>query len=496
MKIKNITVKTKTINYPTVKHRTPRKIITMIYDYIVIGGGSGGIASARRAAAYGAKVLLIEEGKLGGTCVNRGCVPKKVMFNAGSIADAMRHASHYGFTHSNGVFPTFNWSNLKMTRDSYIERLNGIYSDNLKKSGVDILQARGELMGPGRVRVGENVLEGKYILIATGSHADWPDKIPGHDLGITSDGFFELESQPKNVAIIGAGYIAVELAGIFKALGSNVKLWCRGDGLLRSFDPMIQIGVERELLRDADGLNEGHVKILKETEVLELRSEVDGNMKSVVFISKDGEIKEFGGFDCIIWAIGRDGRDDFRACNDKECVIEVNERGFVQVDASQATELENVYALGDITGTHMLTPVAIAAGRALSDHLFGKNGNGKISYELIPSVVFSHPPIGSVGLTEPEARNRFGSESVKVYETSFTNMYFTPLPPQSKELTQYKLVCQGPEEKVVGLHIIGRGSDEILQGFAVAINMGATKSDFDKTIAIHPTAGEELVTMR
>lgn len=467
----------------------------MLYDYLVIGGGSGGIASARRAAQYGAKVLLIEEGKLGGTCVNRGCVPKKIMFNAGSIADAFKHAPYYGFDLSQSPVK-FSWSHLKRIRDSYIERLNGIYENNLKKAGIDIVQGLGELLSAGRVRVGEIVYESKKILIATGSHADWPDNVPGAEFGITSDGFFDLIEQPKNVAIIGAGYIAVELAGIFKALGSDVKLFCRGDSLLRSFDPMIQKAVERELLRSCQDPSEGEVEILKETEVSSLQLGFADNKSVTVNFIQTGENKSIERFDSVIWAIGRDGRDDFRACDDKDCVLQVDERGFLQVDASHCTEIENVYALGDITGRHMLTPVAIAAGRALSDRLFGGASDQKFSYELIPSVVFSHPPIGSVGLTESEARERFSPDSIKIYETSFINMYFTPLPTECKEQTQYKIVCQGPEERVVGLHIIGKGSDEILQGFAVAIKMGATKNDFDRTIAIHPTAAEELVTMR
>lgn len=464
----------------------------MIYDYLVIGGGSGGIASARRAAQYGAKVLLIEEGKLGGTCVNRGCVPKKVMFNAGNIADSLKHAPFYGFDLSQSSVK-FSWSHLKSVRDSYIERLNGIYESNLRKAGIDIVQGRGELLSAGKVRVGEIVYESKKVLIATGSHADWPENVPGAEFGITSDGFFDLTEQPKKVAIIGAGYIAVELAGIFKALGTDVKLFCRGDSLLRSFDPMIQKGVEKELLRSLNDPSEGEVEVLKETEVSSLQIVFE---KKWINFTQKGESKSLGGFDCVVWAIGRDGRDDFRACDGKNCIMQVDERGFLQVDSSHCTEIENVYALGDITGRHMLTPVAIAAGRALSDRLFGGAAHGKFSYELIPSVVFSHPPIGSVGLTEPEARERFGSESIKVYETSFVNMYFTPLPVEGKEQTQYKIICQGPEERLVGLHVIGKGSDEILQGFAVAIKMGATKKDFDQTIAIHPTAAEELVTMR
>ena len=465
----------------------------MLYDYLVIGGGSGGIASARRAAQYGAKVLLIEEGKLGGTCVNRGCVPKKIMFNAGNIADAFGHAPHYGFN-VDGV--KFSWSHLKKVRDSYIERLNGIYESNLGKAGVEIVQGRGELISTGRVRVGDVIYEAKKVLIATGSHADLPSNVPGAQLGLTSDGFFEMTEQPKKVAIIGAGYIAVELAGIFKALGTRVNLFCRGEALLRSFDPMIQKAVEKELLRPTESHALSLVEILKDTEIVEL-SEEDGK-KSVNFLQqgKDSKLKDF---DCVIWAIGRDGRDDFRACQEdasENCVIKVDERGFVQVDATHCTELENVYALGDITGRHMLTPVAIAAGRAVSDWLFGGAKDFKFSYELIPSVVFSHPPIGSVGLTEPEARDRFTPDSLKIYETSFINMYFTPLPLEVKEQTHYKLICQGPEERIVGLHIIGRGSDEILQGFAVAVKMGARKEDFDSTIAIHPTASEELVTMR
>lgn len=465
----------------------------MLYDYLVIGGGSGGMASARRAASYGAKVLLVEEGRLGGTCVNRGCVPKKVMFNAGSIADAMRHAAHYGFAHE-GPLPTFSWDKLKKLRDAYIARLNGIYAANLQKAGIEVIHGRGELLAAGRVQVADTVYEARHVLIATGSHADWPPNVPGCRLGITSDGFFELQEQPRNVAIVGAGYIAVELAGIFKALGSNVRLWCRGESLLRAFDPMVQQAVERELLRAGDSPDEGRVEIVKNTEIVELLG--DGGLKTVVYRQHD-KTHHSGGHDCVVWAVGRDGRDDFIPQSDAEgSVIRVDERGFVQVDVMQKTGMESVYALGDITGRHMLTPVAIAAGRALADSLFGPSGSpGHISYELIPSVIFSHPPAGAVGLTEPEARARF-SDDIRVYEASFVNMYFALLPQPAKELTQYKLICTGREERVVGLHIVGRGSDEILQGFAVAIKMGATKADFDRTIAIHPTAAEELVTMR
>lgn len=458
----------------------------MIYDYLVIGGGSGGIASARRAASYGAKVLLVEEGSLGGTCVNRGCVPKKVMWNAGSIAEAMHHSKYYGFESSSKF--TFDWSMLKSIRDAYIERLNGIYANNLNSAGVTVVKGRGELLGQGKVQVNGEVFEAGKILIATGSHANWPESVPGNELGITSDGFFELKNQPKNVAIIGSGYIAVEVAGIFKALGSNVKLFCRGEGVLRSFDKMLQSALEKEMLRTGEA---GSIELVRESEVLSLEKSQEATLVNYRLAS--GETND-SAHDCVIWAIGRDGRDDFKT--DANCLIDLDERGFIQVDSSHATEIPNVYALGDITGRHMLTPVAIAAGRALADKLFGGKGDGKISYELIPTVVFSHPPIGTVGLTEAEALERFGSDSVKIYQTSFINMYFTPLPQEFKEQTQYKLVCVGPEERIVGLHIIGRGSDEILQGFAVALKMGATKADFDRTIAIHPTAAEELVTMR
>lgn len=466
----------------------------MIYDFLVIGGGSGGIASARRAASYGAKVLLIEEGKLGGTCVNRGCVPKKVLWNAGTIAEALHHAQYYGFPAAAPSNPTLDWSKLKAIRDSYIARLNGIYADNLKKTGVDIVNGRGELLGAGKVRVGEAEYAAKTILIATGSHANWPENVPGCEHGITSDGFFELTEQPRNVAIVGAGYIAVELAGIFKTFGSKVKLFCRGDGVLRTFDSMIQAALETEMLRSSEGSGgSGSIELVKRSEILSVTQAADGS-KTVNY--KVGmENFQSAGHDCVIWAIGRDGKEEF-CTGPPGCIIDLDERGFVQVDSSHATQMENVYALGDITGRHMLTPVAIAAGRALADRLFGGKGDGKISYELIPSVVFSHPPIGTVGLTEDEARGRFGSESVKVYKTTFTNMFFTPLPQELKEQTHYKLVCVGPEERIVGVHLIGKGSDEILQGFAVAVKMGATKADFDRTVAIHPTAAEELVTMR
>ncbi|NIR28262.1 MAG: glutathione-disulfide reductase [Gammaproteobacteria bacterium] len=445
------------------------------YDLISIGGGSGGLAAARRAAAHGARCAVMEEGKLGGTCVNVGCVPKKVMWYGASIAHALEDAPDYGFTLG---ATGFEWDRLKAARDAYVARLNGIYHQNLVKAGVEEIRDHARFVGPRTLEVNGTRYTADHVVIATGSRPMVPD-VPGAELGITSDGFFELETRPEHVAVVGSGYIAVEIAGMFQALGAQVCMLVRKGELLRPFDAML-----REMLMEsmeADG-----IRIEPWTPVLGVQRGNDGRLQVE---SADGAWH--AGFDTLLWAVGRTSNTEALGLDAAE--VALDGEGNVVVDPFQNTNVPGVYAIGDVTGRYQLTPVAIAAGRRLADRLFGGMAQRRLVYENIPTVVFSHPPIGTVGLTEAEARAIHGDDAVKVYQARFNPMYhaFT----QHKRRTAMKLVTVGPEETVVGCHIIGIDADEMLQGFAVAVRMGATKADFDDTVAIHPTSAEELVTL-
>lgn len=442
------------------------------HDLIVIGGGSGGLACAQRAAEYGARVLLAESHRLGGTCVNVGCVPKKVMWNAAQISHAIHDAGEYGFGVS---FQGLDWPQLKRKRDAYVVRLNDIYAQNLAKRSVEWRHAPAMFESAQQVRVGDEIFSAPKIVVASGGHPVVPD-LPGAELGLTSDGFFELDSQPKRVAIVGGGYVAVELAGVFAALGSDVSLVVRGERLLREFDAMLG-----EALAKAMG-DEGIQVLTGATPAA-----VHGSPRTLQL--KDG--RELGPFDVVIWAIGRKPQTASLAL--EKAGIALDAHGAIAVDAFQATEVPGIFAIGDVTGRAQLTPVAIAAGRRLSDREFGGMSGRRLDYENIPTVIFSHPPIGTVGLSEHDARRAFG-DAVRVYTTSFVPMYHALT--TRKVRASMKLVTVGAAEKIVGLHVIGAGADEMLQGFAVAVHMGATKKQFDDTVAIHPTSSEELVTMR
>lgn len=450
--------------------------MTEVYDYVVIGGGSGGIASVRRAAGYGVKTALIEAGVIGGTCVNRGCVPKKVMWNAAMIAEHLHDAPEYGF--NIGEKPKFDWSRIKKSRDSYIERLNGIYHRNLDASGVEEIQGFGRLIDANTVAVGERILKAKHILIATGGKPRYPC-VPGGELGMTSDDFFELEEMPERIAVAGAGYIAVELAGMLNALGANVSLFIRRGHLLNSFDPLIRETLMEELMSSG-------VTVISSTSLKSVTREENGTL----CMNCDKE-QTHTNFDALLWAIGRVPIVEDIGLD--KAGVKLNDNGFIQVDEWQQTTVENVYAVGDVTGHVELTPMAIKAGRALADRLFGGQTKAKADYTNVPTVVFSHPPIGTVGMTEPEARALHGDE-VRVYTTRFTNMYHALT--TRKTSTAMKVVTYGPQEKVLGIHAIGIGVDEMIQGFAVALKMGATKADLDATIAIHPTSSEEMVLLK
>ncbi len=444
------------------------------YDLLVIGGGSGGLAHAQRAAGYGASVAVIESGPLGGTCVNVGCVPKKVMWYAADHAHHLRHARDYGFDLD---LRGHDWGALKERRDAYIRRLNGIYAKNLEKHNVEYIAGKARFRDPHTVEVGDRALSAPRIVVATGGRPLVPD-LPGAELGITSDGFFELERRPDRVLVAGSGYIAVELAGIFSLLGSKVIHIVRKGGILRDFDAML--GAEL-----ADAMRAAGVELHTRAAPVGVEQSADG----LVVATDDG--RRFGPVDTVLWAIGRVPNTESLALDAAGVHTELT--GCVPTDTYQKTNVDHIFALGDVSGRAALTPVAIAAGRRLADRLYGGMEGRHLDYALIPTVVFSHPTIGTVGLTENEARLEHG-DAVRVYLSRFTPMYYAL--GEEKQRSTMKLVTVGDEEKVVGCHIIGEGADEMLQGFAVAIRMGATKADFDDTVAIHPTSAEELVTMR
>ncbi|MFO1457221.1 MAG: glutathione-disulfide reductase [Steroidobacteraceae bacterium] len=445
------------------------------YDLVVIGGGSGGLACAQRAAQYGARALVVESQRLGGTCVNVGCVPKKVMWNAAQIAHAAHDAGYYGFDLDlNG----HDWSKLKAGRDAYVLRLNGIYERNLQGRKVDLVRGHATLVGPRTMQVGTARYTAEHLVIATGGVPTLP-AIPGAEHGITSDGFFDLPERPRRIAIVGSGYVSVELGGVFAALGSETTIVLRHDRVLRHFDHMLSDTLMK-IMRD-DG-----VSFVEQAVPRALVRELDGTLHLGL---EDSRL--LGPFDTVLWAIGRE--PNVAGLGLAAAGVNTDAHGYIVVDPFQATSAPQTYAIGDVTGQAALTPVAIAAGRRLSDRVFGGMAGRHLDYTNIPTVIFSHPPIGTVGLTEAEARAMHG-EAVKVYTSGFVPMYHALT--TRKPRAEMKLVCVGPEERIVGCHVIGAGADEMLQGFAVALKMGALKRDFDDTVAIHPTSAEEFVTMR
>ncbi|HMD28075.1 MAG TPA: glutathione-disulfide reductase [Steroidobacteraceae bacterium] len=446
----------------------------LAFDLISVGGGSGGLACAQRAAEYGATAAVIEPHRLGGTCVNVGCVPKKVMWNAAGVALSLSDANDYGFD----VAPGDNdWALLKAKRDAYVLRLNGIYERNLQAKGVAYVRGAARFLDQRTLEVNGQRMSAQHIVIATGGKP-WVPNLPGVELGITSDGFFELAARPQRVAVIGSGYIACELASAFRELGCQVEQFIRKERLLRNFDAMLGKSLMREVRAQGITIHE---------QVVPAAVRAESGRKTLV--AEDG--RNFGGFDCLLWAVGREA--NVAALDLGKAGVAVDDNNYVITDAFQNTNAQRVYAIGDVTGRAALTPVAIAAGRRLSDRLFGADRTRHLEYSTIPTVVFTHPPIGTVGASEAEARAQFG-DAVKVYVADFTPMYHALT--TRKTHTDMKLVCVGAEQRIVGCHIIGTGADEMLQGFAVAIRMGATKADFDDTVAIHPTSAEELVTMR
>jgi glutathione reductase (NADPH) len=445
------------------------------FDLLVVGGGSGGLACAQRAAEYGARVALIEAGRLGGTCVNVGCVPKKIMWNASEIHEALDDAVDYGFR---ATAAGHDWPSLKKKRDAYVLRLSSMYARNLASRKIEHIEGRASFIGPQLIAAAGRTLGAAHIVIATGGRPLVPN-IPGAPLGITSDGFFELEQRPERVAVAGSGYIAIELAGILAGLGSKVVLVIRGQEVLKQFDALLG---QTALLM----LREMGVGIESSCRGAQLVRLPQGGLELELH---DG--RRLGPLDTVIWAVGRVPNVEELALN--RAGVHLTTEGYIATDDFQATNAPGIYAVGDVTGRIPLTPVAIAAGRRLADRLFGGQPQRRLDYDIVPTVIFGHPPIGAVGLSEAQARARHG-QAVRIYTSTFVPLYHAMT--VRKPHTHMKLITVGDEEHIVGAHVIGPGADEMLQGFAVALRMGARKRDFDDTVAIHPTSAEEFITMR
>lgn len=446
------------------------------FDYLVIGGGSGGIASANRAAMYGAKVAVIEGNLLGGTCVNIGCVPKKIMWYGAQVSEVLHaYAEDYGFTTEN---ITFDFKTLLKNRDAYIERSRNAYTNVFAKNNVQVISGYARFVDNHTVDVNGVQYTAKHILIATGGQPTIP-MIEGAHYGETSQDFFEWQELPKSVVVVGAGYIAVELAGVLNALGVETHLVVRGERPMRQFDTMITDALLEEM---------ANTGIILHTHATPER--VTKEESGLLHIHTTAGEEIVG--ERVIWAIGRHANVSQLGLENTD--IQLTESGYIQTDDYENTTVSGVYCVGDANGKIALTPVAIAAGRRLSERLFNGKTTEKLNYELVPTVVFSHPAIGTVGLTQQQAEEQYGKEHVKVYTSTFASMYTAVT--KHRQAVKMKLVTVGENEKIVGLHGIGYGVDEMIQGFAVAIKMGATKSDFDNTVAIHPTGSEEFVTMR
>lgn len=451
--------------------------MTRHFDYLSIGAGSGGIASANRAAMRGAKAAVVEANVVGGTCVNVGCVPKKVMWYGAHIAEALKYSPDYGFdiTQNN-----FDWATLVKNREAYIQRIHASYQKGFANNNVTYIEGFARFIDPHTVEVNGERITADHITIATGGRPSRPD-ILGSEHGIDSDGFFALSKQPKKALVIGAGYIAVEIAGVLHALGTETHLLVRKDRPLRNFDQDITDMLLERMTQDK-------LRLHTHSNVTSVEKVSDGNLT----VNLDNGV-QFTNVDCLIWAIGREPATDKLGL--AAAGVKTDADGYIRTDKYQNTNVKGIYAVGDITGEAQLTPVAVKAGRLLAERLFNPElADAHMDYSLIPTVVFSHPPIGTIGLTEHEARQKYGDEAVKVYRSGFAAMYNAVT--KHRALSRFKLVCAGADEKVVGLHGIGEGMDEVLQGFAVAIKMGATKADFDNTVALHPTSAEEFVTMR
>ena len=444
------------------------------YDVIAIGAGSGGLSVVERAVTYGQRCAVVERGKMGGTCVNVGCVPKKIMWFGANLAHSIDDAKSYGFDVNNNGF---DWGKLVRKREAYIDGINHWYHGYLKDLGIDELTGNAHFIDPHTLEVDGKRYSANHIVISTGTVPTLPN-IPGAEHAITSDGFFAMDRLPKQVAIVGSGYIAVELAGVLNSLGTHVTMYLRKSHVLGEFDSLLKTTL-------FDALQKSGITLKTNTQITHI------NQRNKQLDINDDQGGSQSGLDQVLFAVGRN--PDHDDLDIDKSGVEVDRHGYIPCDLFQNTNQDHIFALGDITGRAPLTPVAIAAGRRLADRLYDGQADRHVDYKNIATVVFSHPPIGTVGLTEEEAKKAHG-DAVTIYQTEFTAMY-NSISDHSVP-TAMKLVCLGESEVVIGCHVIGPGVDEMLQGFAVAIRMGATKKDFDDTIAIHPTSSEELVTMR
>ncbi len=441
------------------------------FDLFVIGAGSGGVRAARIAATHGARVGICEESRVGGTCVIRGCVPKKLLVYASHFAEDFEDAGGFGWETGPA---RFSWKKLIQAKDKEIDRLNGVYLDLLSNAGVKLFNGRGAFIDPHTLRVGDETLTAERILIATGG-TPWVPEIPGIGLAITSNEAFDLQELPRRVAIVGGGFIACEFAGIFNGLGSSVTQLYRGDAVLRGFDHDVRRVVGSELVKKG-------VDLKLEADVASIEKTPSGLLLTLV----DGGSLEV---DQVMYATGRVPL--VRDLGLVDIGLNVKADGRVVVDDFSQTSIEHIYAVGDVTSRVNLTPVALYEGHSFADSVFGGHAR-PVNHEYVPSAVFSQPPVGTVGYSEEDAVTHFGP--IDVYLSEFRAMKHTLSGRDEK--TMMKLIVEQKGQKVVGIHIVGPDAPEIVQGFAVAVKSGLTKERFDCTIGIHPTAAEELVTMR
>ena len=447
--------------------------MTYDFDLFVIGAGSGGVRAARFAAGYGARVAVAESRYLGGTCVNVGCVPKKLLVYGAHFAEDFEQARGFGWSLGSA---NFDWATLISNKNREIDRLNGIYRNLLVNSGVTLLEGHARIVDAHSVELGGKRYSAKHILIATGG---WPQipEIPGHEHAIGSNEVFFLEQLPKRVLVVGGGYIAVEFASIFNGLGADTSLLYRGDLFLRGFDKAVRLHLQ-------DELNKHGVNLQFNSDIARIDKQADGSLQATL---KDGRVLEA---DCIFYATGRRPMLDNLGLENTQ--VELDERGFIKVDEQYQTSTPSILAIGDVIGRVQLTPVALAEGMAVAKRLFKPEEYRKVDYQLIPTAVFSLPNIGTVGLSEEQAKEE--GYSVKVFESRFRPMKLTMT--ESQERTLMKLVVDAATDRVLGCHMVGPDAGEIVQGLAVALKAGATKQLFDETIGVHPTAAEEFVTMR
>ncbi|HEV7287148.1 glutathione-disulfide reductase [Sphingomonas sp.] len=443
------------------------------YDLFVIGAGSGGVRASRVAAAHGAKVAIAEEYRVGGTCVIRGCVPKKLLVYGAHFAEDLKDARRFGW---NVPDCDFDWAVLRDNVLSEVDRLNGAYTNTLDSHGVEIVHERATVSGPNEVTLASGrTITADKILIAVGARPLVP-ACPGHEHGITSNEVFHLDALPKRVLIAGAGYIANEFAGIFNEFGSKVTLINRSDVILRGYDEQI-----RDRLLQIS-MTKG-IDFRFHAEFRGIEKQADGTLKVSMTNHDDMEV------DCVLFATGRVPNTDGLGL--AEAGVELDAKGAVVVGADNKSSVDSIYAVGDVTNRVQLTPVAIREGQAFADTVFG-NKPTTVDYGCIPSAVFSHPPIAGVGMTESEAKQKFGA--VKVYTSDFRAMKNVLAGRNERAL--YKMICEPNSGKVLGLHMIGPDAPEILQAAAVAVKAGLTKDDFDQTVALHPSMAEELVLMK